>query len=288
MAACQNRGVSASQTRPNGSVPTFRRRGGRLGPELRTVLAEVLPRFELPDPAATGTRWDLDRIFGGRDVVVEVGSGMGEAALELALARPDEAVIAVDVHVRGIASLARAAARSDLDNLRVVLGDGLDVLREGVAPEALAGIRAWFPDPWPKPRHHKRRLVRPDLVSLIASRLRTYGVLHVATDWEPYAQQMLEVLDEVHRRYGATLIMVTHNEAITAMADQVVELSDGRVVRDELNPHPVPAKDLDSLQGATLGVGYSANTGPRATAEYVHGVMLSSSPCYRITQCFKR
>ncbi|TXH54389.1 MAG: tRNA (guanine(46)-N(7))-methyltransferase TrmB [Burkholderiaceae bacterium] len=195
MAACQNRGVSASQTPPNGSVPTFRRRGGRLGPELRTVLAEVLPRFELPDPAATGTRWDLDRIFGGRDVVVEVGSGMGEAALELALARPDEAVIAVDVHVRGIASLARAAARSDLDNLRVVLGDGLDVLREGVAPEALAGIRAWFPDPWPKARHHKRRLFSDPNVELMVSRLRPGGTLHAATDVAEYALVIRDVLD---------------------------------------------------------------------------------------------
>ncbi len=182
-----------SESQQRTSVPTYRRRGGRLGPELQAVLTEVLPRFEMPDPA--GGAWDLQLIFDGRPVVVEIGSGMGEAAAELALARPDEAVVAVDVHVRGIASLARAADRAQLGNVRVVLGDGLDVLRRCVPPDSLAGIRAWFPDPWPKARHHKRRLFTEANVALMASRLRPGGTLHAATDVAEYAVAIAAVLD---------------------------------------------------------------------------------------------
>lgn len=175
------------------SVPTFRRRGGRLGPELQAVLAEVLPRYEMP--ALQEGTWDLRELFGQRDVILEIGSGMGEAALGMAMARPDEAVIAVDVHVRGIASLARAADASGLTNLRAVVGDALEVLAVGVPPESLAGIRAWFPDPWPKARHHKRRLFASANVDLMVSRLRQGGTLHAATDVAAYADVMESVLD---------------------------------------------------------------------------------------------
>ncbi len=124
---------------------------------------------------------------------LEIGSGMGESTALLAAARPDADHLAVEVYKPGLAQLLLRAENLGVDNLRLLRGDAVTVLRDHLAPESLAGVRVFFPDPWPKKRHHKRRLVQPAFVELAASRLTRGGVLHLATDWEGYAEQMLEV-----------------------------------------------------------------------------------------------
>ncbi|WP_030190291.1 tRNA (guanosine(46)-N7)-methyltransferase TrmB [Streptomyces violaceorubidus] len=138
---------------------------------------------------------DLAELFGdARPVVLEIGFGMGEATAQMAAADPDTNILAVDVHTPGQGNLLALAERAGLSNIRVANGDAIILLREMLAPGSLAGLRVYFPDPWPKKRHHKRRLIQPEFLSLAATRLAPGAVVHCATDWEPYAEQMLDVL----------------------------------------------------------------------------------------------
>lgn len=138
---------------------------------------------------------DFQGLFGrAAPVVLEIGCGMGETTTRIAQENPNTDYIGVEVHSPGVGSLLKQAHAADLTNLRVLQHDAVEVVRERIAPGTLAGIHIFFPDPWPKKRHHKRRLIQPAFVSLLASRLRADGYLHCATDWEEYAQQMLAVL----------------------------------------------------------------------------------------------
>lgn len=138
---------------------------------------------------------DLAELFGNaRPVVLEIGFGMGEATAQMAAADRDTNVLAVDVHTPGQGNLLALAERHGLTNVRVGNGDAIILLREMLAPDSLDGLRVYFPDPWPKKRHHKRRLIQPEFLTLAAARLRPGAIVHCATDWEPYAEQMLEVL----------------------------------------------------------------------------------------------
>ncbi|MEU2155323.1 tRNA (guanosine(46)-N7)-methyltransferase TrmB [Streptomyces sp. NPDC019396] len=139
-------------------------------------------------------RLHLGQMFDGLPVVLEIGFGMGEATAQMAAADPGTGILAVDVHTPGQGNLLGLAERAGLTNVRVANGDAIILLREMLAPDALDGLRVYFPDPWPKKRHHKRRLIQPDFLTLAATRLKPGAVLHCATDWEPYAEQMLEVL----------------------------------------------------------------------------------------------
>ncbi|MEG3630694.1 tRNA (guanosine(46)-N7)-methyltransferase TrmB [Streptomyces poriticola] len=137
---------------------------------------------------------DPSDLFGNSNpVVLEIGFGMGEATAEMAAADPDTNILAVDVHTPGQGSLLNLADRKGLTNVRVGNGDAIILLREMLTPDSLDGLRVYFPDPWPKKRHHKRRLIQPEFLTLAASRLRPGAVAHCATDWEPYAEHMLEV-----------------------------------------------------------------------------------------------
>ncbi|MGW6930041.1 tRNA (guanosine(46)-N7)-methyltransferase TrmB [Lentzea sp. NPDC054927] len=138
---------------------------------------------------------DFDSWFGrSAPVLLEIGSGMGETTSQLVAAAPELNYVAVEVYKPGLAQLLlRGEHLGGLDNLRVLRGDAVDLLTDHIAPASLHGVRIFFPDPWPKKKHHKRRLVQPEFVSLVASRLEPGGVLHLATDWEHYADQMLEV-----------------------------------------------------------------------------------------------
>ena len=128
-------------------------------------------------------------------VVLEIGSGTGTSTLAMAQAEPDIDVVAVEVYRRGLAQLLCALDRVNVTNVRLVRGDGLDVLEHMFAPASLTGVRVFFPDPWPKSRHHKRRLLQAPTVALIADRLRPGGILHAATDHAGYAQHIAEVGD---------------------------------------------------------------------------------------------
>ncbi|WP_435840733.1 tRNA (guanosine(46)-N7)-methyltransferase TrmB [Streptomyces cinnamoneus] len=142
------------------------------------------------------SRLDLGELFGDPElpVVLEIGFGMGEATAQMAAADPGTGILACDVHTPGQGNLLNLAEQKGLNNVRVANGDAIILLREMLAPDALAGLRVYFPDPWPKKRHHKRRLIQPEFLALAATRLAPGAVLHCATDWEPYAEQMLEVL----------------------------------------------------------------------------------------------
>ncbi|MEW1719501.1 tRNA (guanosine(46)-N7)-methyltransferase TrmB [Streptomyces sp. NPDC093109] len=137
---------------------------------------------------------DLNAMFGGLPVVLEIGFGMGEATAEMAAADPATGILAADVHTPGQGNLLRLAEERGLENVRVANGDAIILLREMLPAASLAGLRVYFPDPWPKSRHHKRRLIQEEFLTLAAGRLRPGAVLHCATDWEPYAEQMLAEL----------------------------------------------------------------------------------------------
>ena len=126
--------------------------------------------------------------------ILEIGFGMGETTEKIALARPDDNFLGVEVFNAGVGALLKRIEASNLNNIRIIQHDAVEVLRDMLAPQSLAGVHIYFPDPWPKTRHHKRRLIQPPLVELLASRMAPGAYIHCATDWEHYAEQMLVVL----------------------------------------------------------------------------------------------
>ena len=167
-------------------------RQGRFSPAQQRAYAEQLPRFGIPyapEPLA------LDALFGDKvPVIAEIGSGMGETTARIAAEHPDHGYLAIEVHTPGVGSLLKQVAEQGLTNVRVIQHDAVEVLRDMVPAGALAGVHVFFPDPWPKKRHHKRRLVQPEFAELLATRLAPGGHLHIATDWQEYAEHILQVL----------------------------------------------------------------------------------------------
>jgi tRNA (guanine-N7-)-methyltransferase len=138
---------------------------------------------------------DLSATFGrSAPTVLEIGFGMGETTEQIALARPQDNFLGVEVFNAGVGALLKRIEISALENIRIIQHDAVEVLRDMVAPNSLSGVHIYFPDPWPKKRHHKRRLIQAPLIELLSSRMASGAYLHCATDWEHYAQQMLEVL----------------------------------------------------------------------------------------------
>jgi tRNA (guanine-N7-)-methyltransferase len=163
-----------------------------MGPGQARALAELGPEFVLPFRPRP---FDPESAFGRRaPLVVEIGFGMGAATAEIAAARPDVDFLGIEVHPPGVGALLKRIGEDRLGNVRIVSHDAVEVFDLMIAPDSLAGVNVFFPDPWPKSRHHKRRLLQPAFVRLLASRLAPGATLHCATDWQPYAEQMLEVL----------------------------------------------------------------------------------------------
>lgn len=171
---------------------TYKTRKGRVTGSQADALERLWPAYGVD---VDGRPLDLPGLF-GRDapVVLEIGFGMGETTARMAAAQPDVDVLAVDVHTPGTGNLLKLVEAGGLTNVRVADGDALVLLRTRVPPATLHEVRAFFPDPWPKARHAKRRLVSPAFCELVATRLRAGGRLHVATDWPAYAEQVLAVL----------------------------------------------------------------------------------------------
>jgi tRNA (guanine-N7-)-methyltransferase len=177
---------------PRPAIRSFVLRAGRMGSGQIRALAELGPRFILPFAPAVQ---DWGTHFGRHAPrVLEIGFGMGGATAAVAAAQPGTDFIGIEVHTPGVGALLKLIGESGLHNLRILQHDAVPVLQQMVAPDSLAGVHVWFPDPWHKKKHHKRRLIQPAFVSLLASRLAPGGYLHCATDWQPYAEQMLEVL----------------------------------------------------------------------------------------------
>ena len=181
-------------------VSSFRSRRAALTEAQQDVWDRLWPRLGmLARPTESGDKehdepLDTEAWFGRTaPLVLEIGCGTGTSTLAMAASEPDIDVIAVEVYRRGLAQLLSAIDREAVSNIRLIRGDGIDVLEHLVRPGSLTGVRIFFPDPWPKSRHHKRRLFQPQTVTLITERLRPGGVLHVATDHRGYAEQIAVV-----------------------------------------------------------------------------------------------
>ncbi|MFI2754047.1 tRNA (guanosine(46)-N7)-methyltransferase TrmB [Cellulomonas sp. P22] len=189
---------------PYEPVRTFHPRRSQLGPGREDALARLWPQLGFsvhdetqgPMPRTPDGMLDVERLFGRRaPVVLEIGSGMGETTAAMAAADPARDYLAVEAHLPGIAHLLGLVETHGLANVRVAHGDALDLVRGHVPEGSLDAVHVFFPDPWPKARHHKRRIIQPAHVALLRSRLVVGGTLHCATDWLEYAESMRDVLD---------------------------------------------------------------------------------------------
>ena len=179
---------------PLRTIKSYVIRAGRMTAAQKQALATLWPRYGL-DPQAG--LLEPDRAFPRpAPLILEIGFGMGDSLAGMARARPERNYLGVEVHRPGVGNILRLAQEQELDNLRVYQADAKDVLTRCIAPDSLAGIQIFFPDPWPKKRHHKRRLIQPDFVQELRRCLQPGGYLHLATDWQPYADYMLAVMSE--------------------------------------------------------------------------------------------
>ena len=177
---------------PHRPIRSYVLRQGRVTDAQRRAHDELLPRYGVP---FSRRAVDLDRIFGrAGPKVLEIGFGMGETTADIASRDPGIDYLGVEVHTPGVGGLLKRIAELGLTNVRVIQHDAVEVLEQMIPPASFDGVHVFFPDPWPKKRHHKRRLIQPAFVSLLATRMKPGAYLHVATDWEDYAQWVLETL----------------------------------------------------------------------------------------------
>ena len=177
------------------AIRSFVRRTGRVTTGQARAYEALGPAFVLPHQSHP---LDVDAAFGleraGHPLVLEIGFGMGEATAHIAGVLPDTRFLCCEVHEPGVGALLKRIGQNELRNIRIVSHDAVEVLRDMIPHATLDGVHVFFPDPWHKKRHHKRRLIQPPLVRELALRLKTGGYLHLATDWQPYAEQMRQVL----------------------------------------------------------------------------------------------
>ena len=174
------------------TIRSFVRRAGRTTIGQAKAFETLGPKFIVPYRPQL---LDLAATFGREaPTILEIGFGMGEATAHIAALLHDRNFLCCEVHEPGVGALLKRIGEQGLSNIRIVQHDAVEVLDHMLAPQSLAGVHIFFPDPWHKLRHHKRRLIQPPLAARLAARLRSGGYLHCATDWEPYAQQMLQVL----------------------------------------------------------------------------------------------
>lgn len=191
-ALCENLpAVSEADDTPR-HIRSYVLRQGRVSNAQHRYHKEMMARIGVP---YAPVQIDLTAIFGrASPCIFEIGFGMGETSAAIAAANPQNDYLGIEVHTPGVGNLCKLVAEAGLSNQRIIQHDAVEVLRDMIRPGTLSGVHIFFPDPWPKARHHKRRLIQPPLVALIASRLAPGAYIHCATDWEDYAHQMLEVL----------------------------------------------------------------------------------------------
>ena len=174
------------------TIKSYVRRAGRTTTGQAKAFETLGPRFLLPYAAAA---LNAPAAFGRvAPLILEIGFGMGEATAHIARVRPQDNFLCCEVHEPGVGALLKRIGEQAIDNIRILQHDAVEVLDHMLPEASLDGVHIFFPDPWHKTKHHKRRLIQPPLVAKLAARLKPGGYLHCATDWEPYAQQMLEVL----------------------------------------------------------------------------------------------
>ncbi len=184
--------ADASAAPANPHIRSFVLRQGRVSNAQLRFHEDFMPVFGIEYKAEP---LDLAAAFGrSAPTIFEIGFGMGETTATIAKSRPEQNYLGIEVHTPGVGSLLKQLAEGEINNVRIIQHDAVEVLRDMIAPASLDGAHIFFPDPWPKKRHHKRRLIQGPLIVLLASRIKPGGYLHCATDWQEYAEQMLEVL----------------------------------------------------------------------------------------------
>ncbi|WP_419420225.1 tRNA (guanosine(46)-N7)-methyltransferase TrmB [Legionella sp. D16C41] len=174
------------------TIKSFVLRAGRISKRQQLALDNWLDQYLL---IIDDKQWDFATIFGRQaEIIVEIGFGMGASLIRMAEQNPDKDFIGIEVHRAGVGSLVADLYEKKINNVRVVMCDAVTVFKQQISPNTLNGVQVFFPDPWHKKRHHKRRLIQPDFVKLIAERLQSGGFLHCATDWQDYAESMRAVL----------------------------------------------------------------------------------------------
>ncbi len=182
----------AGESTEHGHIKSYVRRAGRMSEAQTRAYSEMMPKIGLTYAAQN---IDLVAVYGrNAPKILEIGTGMGETTAKIADTNRENDYLGVEVHVPGVGALCKQIAERQLSNLRICQHDAVEVVRDMLPEAALDGIHVFFPDPWHKARHNKRRLIQPPFVALLASRLKPGGYFHCATDWEEYAHQMLEVL----------------------------------------------------------------------------------------------
>ncbi len=193
-------------------IRSFVLRRGHISNAQKRALDETLPRYEV---AYSAESIDYAAVFGrSAPVVLEIGCGMGETTARIAQMRPDVNFLGCEVFAAGVGALAKRLEENAIENVRIIRHDAVEVVRDMIPEDSLDGVHIYFPDPWRKARHHKRRLVAQPFIGLLASRIRAGGYIHCATDWENYAEQMLEVLEgesKLENRYGSGFSPVMAN-----------------------------------------------------------------------------
>jgi tRNA (guanine-N7-)-methyltransferase len=175
-----------------GHIRSFVLRQGRVSNAQQRYYEDMMPKIGVPYVNAP---LNLDAVFGrSAPKIFEIGCGMGETSFAIAAAHPENDYLGLEVHTPGVGSLCKLVAEGGISNQRICQHDAVEVLRDMIGPQTLSGVHIFFPDPWPKARHHKRRLIQPPLVATLVSKLKPGGYIHCATDWENYAEQMLAVL----------------------------------------------------------------------------------------------
>lgn len=176
-------------------IRSFVLRQGRFSPGQQRAYEMLMPRFGIP---FSGEFLDLEAVFGRKSPkILEIGFGMGETTARIAFDHPESDYLGIEVHSPGVGALLKRIDEHALTNVRIIQHDAVEVVRTMLPPESLAGIHVFFPDPWPKKRHHKRRLIQHEFATLLASRLAPGGCLHAATDWQEYADHILATLSGV-------------------------------------------------------------------------------------------
>ena len=174
------------------TIKSYVLRAGRISNRQQQALQNYLPLYELQKQ---DTPWNLADVFGRQaHTIIEIGFGMGGSLLEMAKAQPEANFLGIEVHRAGIGSLAADIHEHQLANVRIAAFDAVELFKNCIADETLTGVQIFFPDPWPKKKHHKRRLIQPEFVSLISQKIQKGGFIHCATDWQDYAEHILDVL----------------------------------------------------------------------------------------------
>jgi tRNA (guanine-N7-)-methyltransferase len=185
------------------TIQSFVRRSGRLSKAQKIGLNELWPNYgiELVD----GQMLDFGELFAKeQDVVLEVGFGNGDSLLAMAIDQPEKNFLGIEVYEAGVGRLINEANKHQLSNLKIIKDDAVEVLKHHIKDDSLSAFQLFFPDPWHKKKHHKRRILQASLLDMLADKLKTHGIIHIATDWENYAEHIMETL-EVNPRFKNTL-----------------------------------------------------------------------------------